>query len=239
MPAEWEPHAATWLSWPHNRKTWPGKFEPIPRCLGRSGAHAGPVRAGEHSGRRRSGDGRKPGDWWAIVPNVTLHDIPTNDAWAAITGRRSSSARAGSAAGAGRLGVQRLGRQVSAVRCRQSRAASRSPRLQGRRRFTPGIVLEGGAIDGNGRGTLLTTEQCLLNPNRNPELSRADVERYLRDYLGVRHVLWLGEGIVGDDTDGHIDELARFVGPTTVVAALEADPHDENYRPAAEPTSSA
>jgi agmatine deiminase len=101
--------------------------------------------------------------------------------------------------------------------------------LQQRRRFAPGIILEGGAIDVNGRGTLLTTEQCLLNPNRNATLSKADVERYLRDYLAVRHIIWLEEGIVGDDTDGHIDELARFVDPTTVVAAVEEDRDDENY----------
>jgi agmatine deiminase len=102
--------------------------------------------------------------------------------------------------------------------------------LQKRRRFAPGIILGGGAIDVNGRGSLLTTEQCLLNPNRNPQLSREEVERYLRDYLAVRHILWLEEGIVGDDTDGHIDELARFVSPTTVVAAVEENCDDENYQ---------
>ncbi|MEJ7619062.1 MAG: agmatine deiminase family protein [Pyrinomonadaceae bacterium] len=96
-------------------------------------------------------------------------------------------------------------------------------------RFAAGIVMEGGSIDVNGRGTLLTTEACLLNPNRNPHLSQREIERYLIDYLGVRHILWLGEGIVGDDTDGHIDDLARFVDPTTVVTVLEEDPADENY----------
>jgi agmatine deiminase len=104
-------------------------------------------------------------------------------------------------------------------------------RLTGRRRFTPGIVMEGGAIEGNGEGTILTTESCLLNPNRNPQLSKAVVERYLRDYLCAKQILWTDGGIVGDDTDGHIDELARFVGPTTLVIALEDDPQDENYAP--------
>jgi agmatine deiminase len=93
----------------------------------------------------------------------------------------------------------------------------------------PGMVLEGGSIDVNGRGTLLTTEACLLNPNRNPHLTRAQIEQYLRDYLGVVHVLWLGDGIVGDDTDGHIDDLARFVDPCTVVTVVEDDPADENH----------
>jgi agmatine deiminase len=96
-------------------------------------------------------------------------------------------------------------------------------------RFTPGIVLEGGSVDGNGLGTLLTTEQCLLNPNRNPQLSPSDIERYLANYCGARKVIWLGGGIVGDDTDGHIDELARFVGPRTVAVSVENDPSDANF----------
>ena len=89
--------------------------------------------------------------------------------------------------------------------------------------------MEGGSIDVNGRGTLLTTESCLLHPNRNPGLTRDQVEQYLRDYLGVTTILWLGEGIVGDDTDGHIDDLARFIGPTTIVTVVEEDPADANY----------
>jgi agmatine deiminase len=97
-------------------------------------------------------------------------------------------------------------------------------------RFEPGIVLEGGSIDVNGAGVVMTTEQCLLNPNRNPGLDRTAIETYLKDFLGVKDVLWLGEGISGDDTDGHIDDLARFVSPTTIVCALEDDPADENYR---------
>ena len=97
--------------------------------------------------------------------------------------------------------------------------------------FQPGIVLEGGSIDVNGRGTLLTTEACLLNMNRNPELSREEIEQYLRDYLGVLKILWLGDGIAGDDTDGHVDDLARFVNSTTVVVAVEEDPSDPNFKP--------
>jgi agmatine deiminase len=97
--------------------------------------------------------------------------------------------------------------------------------------FSPGIVMEGGALDVNGAGALLTTESCLLNPNRNPQLSQKQIEQYLVDYLGVTTVLWLGKGIVGDDTDGHVDDLARFVNPTTVVTAVETDPQDNNYGP--------
>jgi agmatine deiminase len=91
--------------------------------------------------------------------------------------------------------------------------------------------MEGGSLDVNGRGTLLTTESCLLNPNRNPELTRDEIERYLRDYLGVRRILWLGDGIVGDDTDGHVDDLTRFTDPRTVVTVVEDDPADPNFAP--------
>lgn len=102
------------------------------------------------------------------------------------------------------------------------------------RRFEPGIVMEGGSIEVNGAGTVMTTEQCLLNRNRNPHLSRAEIEEYLREYLNVRHVVWLGQGIAGDDTDGHIDDIARFVNPTTVVLAVDDDPTSVNYAPLAD-----
>jgi len=95
--------------------------------------------------------------------------------------------------------------------------------------FKPGIILEGGSIEVNGKGTLLTTEQCLLNKNRNPHLTRENIEEYLREYLGVSHIIWLKNGIEGDDTDGHIDDIARFVNPTTVLCAYEEDKNDENY----------
>ncbi len=102
-------------------------------------------------------------------------------------------------------------------------------KLRGLPLFSPGIVMEGGSIEVNGRGTVLTTEACLLNPNRNPQLNKSQIEQYLKDYLGVTNVLWLGEGIVGDDTDGHIDDITRFVSPSTVVTVVEEDPADANY----------
>jgi agmatine deiminase len=97
--------------------------------------------------------------------------------------------------------------------------------------FHPGIVMEGGSLDVNGRGTLLTTESCLLNPNRNPGLAREEIEQYLRDYLGVTHILWLGDGIEGDDTDGHVDDITRFTDARTIVTVIEDDPADPNYEP--------
>jgi len=112
---------------------------------------------------------------------------------------------------------------------RDSAIPSRLDSVLSAQRFEPGIVMEGGSIEVNGAGVVLTTEQCLLNPNRNPNLSQSEIEQYLKDYLGVAKVLWLGEGIVGDDTDGHIDDIARFVSPTTIVCAVEDDPADPNY----------
>ena len=227
MPAEWAPHAATWLAWPHNRRTWPGKFEPIPDVwadLVRTLAQYEQVNilaggdAVMDEARRLVGH----------VPGVTLHDIRTNDAWARDHGPTFLSAKQDLPPALVDWEYNAWGGKYPPFDA-DNRVPEQIARLQGRRRFTPGIIMEGGAIDGNGCGTLLTTEQCLLNPNRNPGLSRAELERYLADYLGVRHVIWLKEGIVGDDTDGHIDELARFVNPTTVVASLESDPDDENH----------
>ena len=227
MPAEWEPHVATWLAWPHNPETWPGQFPPIPgvwQQLVRTLAAVERVcifaggEAVSAQARAMVGD----------LPNVTLYDIATNDAWARdhgpmfLVGPQHEPAAIvdwGYNAWGGKYPPFDLDNQVPAKVAQEL----------GMRRFEPGIILEGGAIDTNGCGAVLTTEQCLLNPNRNPALSRADVERFLADYGVGRHVIWLGEGIVGDDTDGHIDELARFVGPRTVVAALEEDTADENY----------
>jgi agmatine deiminase len=229
MPAEWEPHTSTWLAWPHKLESWPGKFEPVPpifaqfvKTLARF-EHVN-VLAGSEAvmAKARSLVGE--------VPNVTLHDIPTNDAWIRDHGPTFLVGPAGSPpvlvdwqynAWGGKYPPFDLDNDVP----------RRIAEITGRQRFAPGIIMEGGAIDTNGRGTFLTTEQCLLNPNRNPNLSRADLEKYLADYLGAKKVLWLGEGIEGDDTDGHIDELARFVGLRTIVAALEEDPADANYKP--------
>jgi agmatine deiminase len=227
LPAEWEPHAATWLAWPHKQDTWPGKFEPIPgvwQALVRTLAEFEPVHlcAGGEAmavARRMVGS----------IPNVTLLDIPTDDVWARDHGPMFLSGDA--------LPPALVDWKYNAWGGKyppfdqDDAVPAHIAQLTGRRRFAPGIILEGGAIDGNGAGTLLTTEQCLLNPNRNPDLSRHDVETYLREYCCARKILWLAGGIAGDDTDGHIDELARFVGPNTVLAAREPDPADENHEP--------
>jgi agmatine deiminase len=235
MPAEWEPHRGTWLSWPHKEASWPGKFGPVPAIFAamvrtladREEVHinvAGP--AMESSVRTLLADAG------AGTRNVFFHHNPTNDAWCRDHGP---------------IFVQRTreGRREQAIVDWDFNAwgekyppydlddvvPSRIGAELGLPVFQPGIVMEGGSIDVNGRGTLLTTEACLLHPNRNPELDRADIEGYLRDYLGVTTILWLGEGIAGDDTDGHVDDITRFVDPRTVVTVVEDDPRDQNYEP--------
>lgn len=252
MPAEWEPHAATWISWPHKLASWPGKFEPIPPLYARlirtlasfepvnvlAGGEAVMAEAKRWLGQepgvtlQETGNAKSlPRSAFPFSPYpVILHNIPTDDAWTRDHGPTFLVGPAGSEAALVDWGYNAWGGKYPPFD-NDDAVPRRIAEVTGRRRFSPGIILEGGAIDSNGRGTILTTEQCLLNPNRNPHLGRADMERFLADYLGAKKVLWLGEGIEGDDTDGHIDELARFVGPRTVVAALEDDPADTNYKP--------
>lgn len=229
MPAEWEPHAATWLSWPHNRDTWPGQFEPVPEVWAElvrllSVVESVHILAGSEAvmaeARRLVGH----------LPNVELHDIATNDAWMRDHGPTFLVGPAQATPALVHWGYNAWGGKYPPFN-KDQQVPRRIAELLGFRRFEPGIILEGGAIDVNGAGSVLTTEQCLLNPNRNTGLSREAVELYLADYCAAPHVIWLGGGIVGDDTDGHIDELARFVSQRTVVAAVEEDPRDPNYGP--------
>ena len=235
MPAEWAPHRGSWLSWPHKAASWPGKFGPVPgifatmvRALAdREEVHvnvAGP--AMESSVRTLLRDAG------ADTGNVFFHHNPTNDAWCRDHGpifvertrdgrREQAIVDWGYNAWGGKYPPYDLDDVIP----------TRIGAELGLTVFEPGIVMEGGSIDVNGRGTLLTTEACLLNPNRNPQLDRAAIERYLRDFLGVTKILWLGNGIAGDDTDGHVDDLTRFVDERTVVTVIERDPADENYEP--------
>ncbi|HZN32299.1 MAG TPA: agmatine deiminase family protein, partial [Pirellulaceae bacterium] len=241
-PAEWEPQASVWLSWPRNRNSWPNHFEPVPGEFAqfvRLLADYEPVNilAG---GREVMEQARSlVGD----LKNVTLHDIPTNDAWCRDHGPTFLSSP--HAPREGDISRGEMATMPALVDWEYNAWGGKYPpfdldnqvpakiaALQGRRRFSPGIILEGGAIDGNGAGTILTTESCLLNPNRNPQLGRADVESLLRDYLAAQKILWLTGGeIAGDDTDGHIDQIARFVGPRTVVVSICDDEGDENFEP--------
>jgi agmatine deiminase len=233
MPAEWEPHAATWLTWPHNRNSWPDAFEPIPGIWVRLVAALAP---GEHvhilvNDDQAAHEVRALLHAATVAPErVTLHLVPSNDAWARDHGPTFLTRQAGD-----RIELAAVDWEYNAWGGKyppwelDARVASRIAEIAGARIFKPGIVLEGGSIEVNGSGTVLTTESCLLHPNRNPHLDRKEIEAYLRAYLGVRHVLWLADGIVGDDTDGHIDDLARFVDRTTVVTVIEEDPNDDNH----------
>jgi agmatine deiminase len=235
MPAEWAPHRGTWLSWPHKRDSWPGQFEPIPGIFAEIVRHLVPgeevhvnVGDAELEAEARGALAR------AGVPSGTVffHRHVTNDAWCRDHGpifvQREAEGRREQL-------IVDWGYNAWGGKYPPFEDDDRIPTLIGAELgipvVQPGIVMEGGSIDVNGAGTLLTTESCLLNPNRNPSLDRADIERYLGDYFGVSHVLWLGDGIEGDDTDGHVDDLTRFVNPTTVVTVVEDDPADSNFRP--------
>jgi agmatine deiminase len=244
MPAEWEAHEATWIAWPHNRDDWPGKFAAIPWVYAeivRHLHHSEEVRIlvnGPAAERRaRAVLENVPLDW----KRVTFWHVPTDRVWTRDYGPVFVREPSGS------LEVVRWGFNAWAKYPNYRRDAMVPMRLFGgvsspaKRQWNNAvardhsriIVLEGGSIDVNGQGLLLTTEECLLSEvqQRNPGMSREDYEWAFAKYLGVRKVLWLGRGIAGDDTHGHIDDLARFVGPRTVVTAVEDDPADENYKP--------
>ena len=229
-PAEWEPQASTWLSWPHNRNSWPDKFEPVPPLFAQ---FVKTLARFETVNVLAGGDAvmAEAKSLVGGVPNVVLHDIPTNDAWCRDHGPTFLVEPPGAPPALVDWEYNAWGGKYPPFD-KDNAVPGHIAALQQRRRFVPGIIMEGGGIDGNGRGTVLTTEQCLLNTNRNPKLDRSTIEQYLADYLGARKVLWLSGGdMVGDDTDGHIDQLARFVDERTVVCAWEDDPSDENYEP--------
>lgn len=226
-PAEWEPHQATWLAWPHNPDTWPGRLDQAIRQYTRFVeilADCEPVhilaggRDVMQSARHHVGH----------LANVQLHDIPTNDAWIRdfgptflVNDHEGSTALVD-------WQYNAWGRKYPPFD-RDNAVPAHIAKWTGYRRFSAPIVLEGGAIEGNGHGLVLTTETCLMNPNRNPDLGRLEIERILRDFVALNRITWLAAGIQGDDTDGHIDQLVRFVDATTVVVALEEDPEDDNY----------
>ncbi|HJU27942.1 MAG TPA: agmatine deiminase family protein [Candidatus Binataceae bacterium] len=241
MPPEWAPHLATYLAWPHNLDTWPGKFEPIPTIFARivaAIAHFEPVRIlindpdAIDETRSLIRDASSPFGAPVRIDRVELIAIPTNDAWIRDYGPIFVNRKA--APGGRQIALDwrfnSWGEKYGAFAL-DDVVPQRLGRHFGFDVIEPGIVLEGGSIDVNGAGALLTTESCLLNRNRNPNLSRDEIEEHLRAYLGVDQILWLGEGIAGDDTDGHVDDLARFTAADTIVTVADDDPADANYAP--------
>ncbi len=257
MPAEWEPHEATWIAWPHNRSDWPGKFETTPWIYAEIVRHLAHVEqvnilvdneAAEVKARqvlvrsqviseKFAAPGRNAG-------NIRFLRIPTNRVWTRDYGpifvRRESKKKdlPAIAATAWRFNAWakyndwKLDAPAGAEIAKRLRMPAWQPHLRVNGEMHT-IVLEGGSIDVNGRGTLITTEECLLSEvqQRNPGLSREHVEEVLADYLGIEKVIWLERGIAGDDTHGHVDDITRFVGPRTVVTAYEPDPDDPNHEP--------
>jgi agmatine deiminase len=231
MPAEWARHRGTWLSWPHKEASWPGNFTPIPAIIAEAVRH---LVTGEEVHINVNGDAMEQQARFVLtdahVPTdrVFFHHNPTDDAWCRDHGP---------------IFVQHADEQII-LDWGYNAWGNKYPPFDhddviptrigshfGIPVEHPAMILEGGSIDVNGQGTLLTTEACLLNINRNPTLSKEQIEANLRNYLGVTKILWLGDGIVGDDTDGHIDDLTRFVDEQTVVTVVEDDPRDENYEP--------
>lgn len=230
MPAEWEPHESVWLSWPHNNRTFPGlpaveeayySFIEAIHSSERVELFV-PTAAGHRKIRARLRDSG------VDLAQVTLHTTDYSDIWIRDYGPTFVINRT-----LKRTGMVRWNFNAWGGKYDDQVSDGKIPEVMNRRLeyplFVPGIVLEGGSIDVNGRGTVLTTRSCLLNPNRNPSLSPIIIEEFLKEYLGAVKIIWLNKGIAGDDTDGHVDDIARFVGSSTVVCAYESDNTDENY----------
>jgi agmatine deiminase len=239
MPPEWHPHEATWLSWPKDPETWPGRVPQVEAIFLRM-----IELIAEHETVNLLVDDEETEQrvrarlTWPQAVNVCLHRVPTVDSWIRDYGPnflvrdpdQTALASPEQLAGVAYNDwvFNAWGGKYAALMADTAVPERLAPILD-MPRFQPSLVLEGGSIEVNGASLVMTTEQCLLNVNRNPHLDRKRIEAALCDYLGVRKVLWLGEGVAGDDTDGHIDDIARFVSPTTVVCAVEEDPADPNY----------
>lgn len=233
FPAEFARHSATWLSWPHKEASWPGKIETIYPVYCNFIKH---VAEGEKVKINVANEAMKKSavahleKVGASFDNIEFFFHPTNDAWCRDHGpaflihptqKKKMIVDWGYNAWGGKYPPFELDDVIPTLIAKHYKIPV----------VHPGIVMEGGSVEFNGRGTLLTSTSCLLNPNRNPNLHQQQIEQYLSDYYGVTHILWLGDGIEGDDTDGHIDDLTRFVNEDTVVTVVEHNKHDENFKP--------
>ncbi|HLH20486.1 MAG TPA: agmatine deiminase family protein [Bryobacteraceae bacterium] len=233
MPAEWEPHEATWIAWPHNREDWPSRFAPIPWVYGeivRKLSAVERVRILVNDGALERQARRVLRAVGANLDAVDFYRCPTDRVWTRDYGPIFVRNRRGQVA----LTRWRFNAWAKYDDWKQDACVPEFIAQQlNRPIWQTGMVLEGGSIEVNGQGLLLTTEECLLSDvqARNPGMPRREIERHFRDFLGVRRTIWLGNGIAGDDTHGHIDDIARFTAPDTVACAWEPDRSDPNHEP--------
>jgi len=232
FPAEFAPHTATWLSWPHKEASWPGKINLVYPSYCR---FIKEVSKGEMVNINVNDEAMKAfavqqlQEAGADLSRINFYQHPTNDAWCRDHGpaflinpqadQKKVIVDWGYNAWGDKYPPYDLDDNIPTLIANEYNIPV----------FYPGIVMEGGSVEFNGKGTLLTSTACLLNPNRNPQLNQEQIEQYLRHYYGVEQILWVSEGIVGDDTDGHIDDTVRFVNEDTVLTVIEENKSDENY----------
>ena len=232
FPAEFHPHEATWLSWPHKEASWPGKIETIFQPYSQFIAYLAKgekvrINVADASMRDFAIKHLEAAD--VNMANIEFFFHPTNDAWCRDHGPAfliNPSAQQKKVVVD--WGYNAWGNKYPPYDLDDVIPTSIAHHFQ-LPVYHPGIVMEGGSVEFNGKGTLITSTACLLNPNRNPHLNQEQIEQYLRDFYGVHQILWVDEGIVGDDTDGHIDDTVRFVNEDTVLTVVEHDANDENY----------
>ncbi|MBN2481167.1 MAG: agmatine deiminase family protein [Bacteroidales bacterium] len=233
FPAEWEKHASTWLSYPHNELSWPGKIHtifPYYHQFIRELVKGEKVNINVTDQTMLEHVRKALEDACVDMQQIRFHLNPTNDAWCRDHGP-AFLVKNGSEIPKVIVNWEYNGWGGKYDAELDNRIPLRIAADLDIPVYSPGIVMEGGSVDFNGSGSLITTESCLLNPNRNPGLNKQQIEQCLMDYYSVEQVLWLGDGIEGDDTDGHVDDLTRFVNPDTVVTMVEHNKKDANYKP--------
>ena len=232
FPAEFAPQRAMWLSWPHKEASWPGKIDTIfpvySQFIALVAQHQKVcINVANQAMKDYAHNHLQTAN--CNMQNVEFFFHPTNDAWCRDHGPAFLLHKNGTDKAIVDWGYNAWGNKYPPYDLDDVIPTLIGSKL-GLPVFNPGIVMEGGSVEFNGKGTLLTTTACLLNKNRNPHLSQKQIEEYLVNYYGVEHILWLGEGIIGDDTDGHIDDITRFVNEDTVVTAIEKNKQDDNYK---------
>lgn len=232
FPAEWEKHEATWLSWPHKEASWPGKLDsvyPVYLRFIEALSRSEQVNINVNDETMRNKVSLLLSEAGINQKNIRLYIHPTNDAWC----RDHGPAFLINPSADVKKVIVDWNYNAWGNKYPPYDLDDVVPTLIGKELsipvYHPGIVMEGGSVDFNGAGTVLTTSACLLNKNRNPHLSKKEIEKYLEDFYGVEQTLWLGDGIIGDDTDGHIDDITRFINADSVVTVIEENKHGENY----------